>query len=48
MFILSYQFSFIAMCIHVSMRFPWDNVSEEMEITYQLEESLQATCKLMS
>lgn len=43
MFILLYQFFFIAVCIHVSMRSPWDYVSEEMEITYQLEGSLQAT-----
>lgn len=33
MFILSYQFSFIAVCIHVSIRSPWDDMSEEMEIT---------------
>lgn len=34
MFILSYQFSFITVRVYVSIRSPWDNVSEEMEITY--------------
>lgn len=34
MFILSDQFSFTAVCIYASIRSPWDNVSEEMEITY--------------